>query len=158
MCSQPHFNLALDGKTGNEMSDTAQGQGWWLASDGKWYPPESAKPPPPPPPPPPAPAPHVALEPTGHGALILNRMLAIVGVLTAIVGAFFWFDGSSSNQSCQAVNNFLAGTGAGTNCSSSQTHIGEILLLVGLGLIVLAIILRIVRGTTTTASREEMSE
>ncbi len=22
------------------MSDTSQGQGWWLASDGKWYPPE----------------------------------------------------------------------------------------------------------------------
>jgi Domain of unknown function (DUF4190) len=28
--------------TGNDhdMSDTAQGPGWWLASDGKWYPPE----------------------------------------------------------------------------------------------------------------------
>jgi hypothetical protein len=24
------------------MSDTSQGPGWWLASDGKWYPPESA--------------------------------------------------------------------------------------------------------------------
>jgi uncharacterized RDD family membrane protein YckC len=23
------------------MSDTSQGEGWWLASDGKWYPPES---------------------------------------------------------------------------------------------------------------------
>ena len=23
------------------MSDTSQGQGWWLASDGKWYPPEA---------------------------------------------------------------------------------------------------------------------
>ena len=23
------------------MSDVSQGQGWWLASDGKWYPPES---------------------------------------------------------------------------------------------------------------------
>jgi hypothetical protein len=22
------------------MSDTTQGPGWWLASDGKWYPPE----------------------------------------------------------------------------------------------------------------------
>ncbi len=26
------------------MSDTSQGEGWWLASDGKWYPPESAAP------------------------------------------------------------------------------------------------------------------
>lgn len=24
------------------MSDTSQGEGWWLASDGKWYPPQSA--------------------------------------------------------------------------------------------------------------------
>lgn len=24
------------------MSDTSQGDGWWLASDGKWYPPTSA--------------------------------------------------------------------------------------------------------------------
>jgi hypothetical protein len=24
------------------MSDTSQGPGWWQASDGKWYPPESA--------------------------------------------------------------------------------------------------------------------
>lgn len=33
------------------MSDQSQGPGWWLASDGKWYPPEthpSAAPPPPP--------------------------------------------------------------------------------------------------------------
>jgi hypothetical protein len=33
------------------MSDTAQGPGWWLASDGRWYPPESRTTPPPPPPP-----------------------------------------------------------------------------------------------------------
>jgi Domain of unknown function (DUF4190) len=25
---------------GQDMSDTSQGPGWWLASDGKWYPPE----------------------------------------------------------------------------------------------------------------------
>ena len=34
------------------MSDRPQGEGWWLASDGKWYPPESR----PAPPTPPAPA------------------------------------------------------------------------------------------------------
>ena len=36
------------------MRDTSQGPGWWLASDGKWYPPETAPPLPPPPPPPPS--------------------------------------------------------------------------------------------------------
>lgn len=32
------------------MSDQSQGPGWWLASDGKWYPPESAPASAPPPP------------------------------------------------------------------------------------------------------------
>lgn len=34
------------------MSDVSGGAGWWLASDGQWYPPESAASPPPAPPPP----------------------------------------------------------------------------------------------------------
>ena len=40
------------------MSDVSQGPGWWMASDGKWYPPEQHPnyvAPPPPPAPPPAP-------------------------------------------------------------------------------------------------------
>ncbi len=32
------------------MAEVSQGAGWWLASDGMWYPPELAAPPPPPPP------------------------------------------------------------------------------------------------------------
>jgi uncharacterized RDD family membrane protein YckC len=40
------------------MSDTFQGHGWWIASDGKWYPPHQhpqyVPPPPPTPPPPPS--------------------------------------------------------------------------------------------------------
>lgn len=41
------------------MSDTQQGPGWWKASDGRWYPPETHPDyrPPPPPPPRPVPAP-----------------------------------------------------------------------------------------------------
>ena len=35
------------------MSDTQQGPDWWLASDSKWYPPQSRPLPPPPPPTPP---------------------------------------------------------------------------------------------------------
>jgi hypothetical protein len=33
------------------MSDTSQGEGWWMASDGKWYPPQTAATTQPPPPP-----------------------------------------------------------------------------------------------------------
>lgn len=29
------------------MSDTSQGEGWWQALDGKWYPPDRPQPPPP---------------------------------------------------------------------------------------------------------------
>lgn len=47
------------------MSDTSQGPGWWLASDGKWYPPQSAPTPTPPPPPPPA----GPVPPPGSGAI-----------------------------------------------------------------------------------------
>jgi type II secretory pathway pseudopilin PulG len=49
------------------MSDASQGPGWWLASDGKWYPPEpvAPKPAPPPPisPPPPATGPPMSPPP-----------------------------------------------------------------------------------------------
>lgn len=41
------------------MSDTSQGPGWWIASDGKWYPPESAQPAAPQPPAPQPPAPQM---------------------------------------------------------------------------------------------------
>lgn len=48
------------------MSDVSQGPGWWLASDGKWYPPQSEPAPPPPTPvPPPAPQP----QPVGQPAV-----------------------------------------------------------------------------------------
>ena len=41
--------LLTSGGTGNgeSMSDTSQGDGWWLASDGRWYPPEAWTGPPP---------------------------------------------------------------------------------------------------------------
>ena len=47
------------------MSDQSQGEGWWLASDGKWYPPESAATPPPAAPPPVTPPPAAAPPPMG---------------------------------------------------------------------------------------------
>ena len=50
------------------MSDASQGPGWWLASDGRWYAPEThpnyVAPPPPPPPPPPSPSPPTSMPPT----------------------------------------------------------------------------------------------
>jgi hypothetical protein len=53
------------------MSDVSQGPGWWLAADGKWYPPEQQpnyQPPTPPPPPPVDPATPPAAAGPGPGA------------------------------------------------------------------------------------------
>ena len=51
------------------MSDRPQGEGWWLASDGKWYPPESRPAPPAPPAPPWAYTPQTRLSPGLHTAV-----------------------------------------------------------------------------------------
>ena len=52
------------------MSDTSQGEGWWLASDGKWYPPTAAPAPAAPPPPTYSPPPYVpAASPTANEAI-----------------------------------------------------------------------------------------
>src|SRR5688572_30220277 len=57
--SPPSGVLALRRRLGEppSVSDASQGPGWWMASDGKWYPPQPAAAPPPPPPPPPIPPP-----------------------------------------------------------------------------------------------------
>jgi hypothetical protein len=78
------------------MSDSPQGPGWWLASDGKYYPPEQAPQPQPPPPPPVAPPPVGAPAPApanksgGKGclyaliAVAALVLIAVVGVIAAV--------------------------------------------------------------------------
>jgi hypothetical protein len=67
------------------MSDqsTPPEPGWWLASDGRWYPPESARPPVPA-----APTPGAAPRKSGNGCLIA---LAIVGVVMVLIAGLFFF-------------------------------------------------------------------
>jgi hypothetical protein len=72
------------------MSDTPLGPGWWIASDGKWYPPQS-------PTPQPAQAPQAAANP-------LAKWLWLGGAIVVIIGAFLpWasidigFDSVSKN-------------------------------------------------------------
>jgi hypothetical protein len=61
---------------GNAMSDTSQGAGWWLASDGKWYPPQSV--PLPPPPGPPASMGTQQVRPISRGAQVMVGSSALV--------------------------------------------------------------------------------
>ncbi len=94
--------MAANAGEGEMMSDASQGPGWWLASDGKWYPPqtEASAPPPPPPGATPARTPGEKLVIGGSVGLVVGAFLpwATVGpfdiagtdgdgVLTLIIGA-----------------------------------------------------------------------
>ncbi len=84
------------------MSDTSQGPGWWLASDGKWYPPESAPQAPAPPQAPASPVPGpVATAPVapakknrkGIGCLTTLVIFVVVVVIIVVASS----GGSSAN-------------------------------------------------------------
>ncbi|MBK5223528.1 MAG: hypothetical protein JJE52_11775 [Acidimicrobiia bacterium] len=62
------------------MSDVSNGPDWWLASDGKWYPPQSVSTAPPPPPTPAAPT------PVGNGMAVAGLVLGVIAVALAILG------------------------------------------------------------------------
>lgn len=68
------------------MSDAQQGPDWWLASDGKWYPPEPAPPVPPTSewaPTPPPPGPPVSSGSSGNKVPLI--VAGVVGVLVLLV-------------------------------------------------------------------------
>lgn len=60
------------------MSDSSQGPGWWLASDGKWYAPQAPQVPPPP-------APAKSGMSGCAVALIVGGIMAVLGVVGVIV-------------------------------------------------------------------------
>jgi hypothetical protein len=72
------------------MSDTPQGPDWWLASDGRWYPPSSRRPPPPPQPAfvtMPAPYPQA---PSNNGFAIGALSVGVVAVVAGLVPPAFF--------------------------------------------------------------------
>jgi len=72
------------------MSDVSQGPGWWLASDGKWYPPQQQPGYQPPPPAPP--------QKKRHGCLILIGAAVVVVVVLGVVLAVLVAVGSKSTS------------------------------------------------------------
>jgi hypothetical protein len=73
------------------VSDQSQGPGWWLASDGKWYPPE----PPTPslPPPPAAPASNIPASPQQGKPLTIPareplEWVSFLGAVALVLGSF----------------------------------------------------------------------
>ena len=67
------------------MSDTAQGPGWWQASDGRWYPPQEMQAPPPPPAAPPTAGKATATLVLGIISFVVCPILPAIAAL--IVGA-----------------------------------------------------------------------
>jgi hypothetical protein len=77
---------------GEDVSETPQGEGWWQASDSKWYPPQTHpdyRPPPPPPsasgplPAPPSPR----LESFASSSLAIERPTATAAFVCGVIGA-----------------------------------------------------------------------
>ena len=104
------------------MSDdqpTPPGPGWWLASDGRWYPPQSAPAPPPAPAPgPPVPGPvpgPAAPTKSGKGCLIgLGVVGAVVVVIGVVVAVAIW-------RFASAVDDVADGVTVGdVNCPTAE--------------------------------------
>ena len=88
------------------MSDSSQGDGWWVASDGKWYPPAGAQtvpaPPPPPrpayapaPPPPPPPGPPQPVGVAGGPSAPKAKRSKLVPVLLCVAIAVVFIVGAA---------------------------------------------------------------
>lgn len=84
------------------MSDSAQGPGWWQASDGKWYPPQQAAAAPPPPPAGYGPPPQQMGPPMAYGPppkqgmngclkafLIVLALSFVLGIAAVVVAVAF---------------------------------------------------------------------
>src|SRR4051812_1116476 len=105
------------------MSDTAQGPGWWQASDGQWYPPQADILPPAPPPGAPAPI---------AGKATATLVLGILSFFTCpILAIAALIVGSQANKQIRDSYGRLGG--------ESLVKTGRILAIVDLALAVLAI-------------------
>lgn len=79
------------------MSDTPQGTDWWMASDGKWYPPQAATSPspaaPPPPTVPPVVQPLYVQQPAVSARGPINDGFCITGLVCGIVALVVCYPG-----------------------------------------------------------------
>ena len=96
------------------MSDTQQGPGWWMASDGKWYPPQGEQLPPPPPPGFPQ-----YVNPTGNFAQrpesVSNTLVVWLQVLLFIAATVVAIAVLLMNSTISAGQNFLNSAGSSTS-------------------------------------------
>ena len=124
------------------MSDRPQGEGWWLASDGKWYPPESppaAPGAPAPPVAPGAPGPYLAPPRPGPGLTTTMRVFLIVAGVLGLLAAFAFVNEISKFST-------LMDTGSGADHDSwntAQTVAAAVTLFTYLAALVVAILMMV---------------
>jgi hypothetical protein len=95
------------------MSDASQGEGWWQASDGKWYPPQAAAPPPPPSyPPPGAYMPSQQQEGSAVTAMVLGILSFVICPIVLAIPAIVL--GTRSRRLIDASGGALGGRGMAT--------------------------------------------
>ena len=90
------------------MSDQSRGPGWWLASDGKWYPPDQAPTVPPPETwaaPPPGPPPSTGMSSGAKVGLVVG---AVVGLLLLIAVAALFLGSDSTSSSFEGTGTPIA--------------------------------------------------
>ena len=74
----------------------------------------------------------------------------MIGAALTFAGLVMWFVGSSDYSDYSAsnsANQYLSSLVAPTRCSMSTSHIGLVMTLVGVAVLVLAIMLRVARGS-----------
>jgi hypothetical protein len=121
------------------LSDVSQGEGWWLASDGKWYPPTSAAAPPAPPGPlpvPPVGPPGAA--PRTNGLAITSLVLGIAGFVSCAIAAIpGLITGIMARNQIRASEGAEQGEGLAT--AGIVTSIVSLVLVLGFVLLVVAV-------------------
>jgi hypothetical protein len=116
------------------VSDISQGEGWWQASDHKWYPPEQhpdfrpppqpATPAPTPEPPAPAVSPPAPPEPTSNAKWIVAGVLAVVVVGVA---AFLLFGRDDDKNDRVAITSATSSSSSSTSSSSTDASSSSLL-------------------------------
>ncbi len=93
------------------MSDVSQGPGWWLASDGKWYPPQSA-----PALPPSQPGMVPGAAPSSNSKAIWSLVLGILGIVSCYIftGIPAIILGGSAKREIRAAGGMQGGAGLAT--------------------------------------------
>ncbi len=124
------------------MSDQSQGPGWWMASDGKWYPPAS-NPAPPPPGQFAAPFQPAYVQRSTNGMAIASMVLGIgvFWVITSILALVFGYTARKQIAESQ-----------GTQQGGGMATAGIVLGWTGLGIMAVVVAITILGGAARTST------